>query len=59
MTTEQIMQSNPWMTYGFAVGYLSGLIAKQYAKQFSGLSSREWRVATDDYAQGYRTAFKA
>lgn len=57
MTTLEAMQANPHMTYGFAVGYVSGIAAKARKAQFAGLSASEWRFATDDYAQGYRKGF--
>ena len=55
-TVEQVMKSNPHMTYGFATGYVTGLSARN---QFEGLSADEWRSATDDYAHGYREGYLA
>lgn len=57
MTTEQVMQANPWMTYAQAIGFVSGIEAKKRGNPFAGLSMDEWRFATDDYAHGYRQGY--
>ena len=58
MTTEQTLTANPWMTYGFACGFVSGRSAKKAHDQFAGLSAQDWQHASDDYAQGYRAGYK-
>ncbi len=52
------MEANPRMTYGQAVGYGAGMGAKAIGDRYAGLSREEWKNATDDYAHGYRQAFK-
>ncbi len=55
---EDIERSNSNMTYGQSVGYMIGIAAKSLGDRYAGLSPDEWQNATDDYAHGYRMAWR-